>query len=136
MVLVRRRDAFEEDGYTHAAKKSRLGRWRSAARLHRRGPDRRPAGTDALRVADQWLTAVITADEVRALKLGGGDDAIAIVRPTQVMIARSATTDAHVIPSRMTRRRQRRQSAFLRATPTGPPRQSVPMITLSDFTMA
>jgi molybdopterin-binding protein len=40
-----------------------------------------------LRVGDQLLTAVITADAVRALKLRRGDDAIAIVKSTEVMIA-------------------------------------------------
>jgi molybdopterin-binding protein len=43
-----------------------------------------------LRVGDQSLTAVITADAVRALKLRRGDDAIAIVKSTEVMIARSS----------------------------------------------
>jgi len=33
------------------------------------------------------LTAVITADAVRGLKLRRGDDAIAIVKSTEVMIA-------------------------------------------------
>ena len=44
-----------------------------------------------LRVGDQSLTAVITADAVRALGLRRGDDAIAIVKSTEVMIARPAT---------------------------------------------
>jgi molybdopterin-binding protein len=43
-----------------------------------------------LRVGDQRLTAVITADAVRSLKLRRGDDAIAIVKSTEVMIARPA----------------------------------------------
>jgi molybdopterin-binding protein len=43
-----------------------------------------------LRVGDQSLTAVITADAVRAMKLKRGDDAIAIVKSTEVMIAVSA----------------------------------------------
>jgi molybdopterin-binding protein len=43
-----------------------------------------------LRVGDQSLTAVITADAVRALGLRRGDDAIAIVKSTEVMIARGA----------------------------------------------
>lgn len=47
-----------------------------------------------LRVGDQPLTAVITADAVRALKLRRGDDAIAIVKSTEVMIARAHTTIA------------------------------------------
>jgi molybdopterin-binding protein len=41
-----------------------------------------------LRVGDQSLTALITADAVRALKLRRGDDALAIIKSTEVMIAR------------------------------------------------
>ena len=41
-----------------------------------------------LRVGDQSLTAVITADAVSALKLRRGEDAIAIIKSTEVMIAR------------------------------------------------
>ena len=40
-----------------------------------------------LRIGDQFLTAVITADAVRALKLRRGDDALAIIKSTEVMIA-------------------------------------------------
>ena len=40
-----------------------------------------------LRMGDQSLTAVITADAVRALKLRRGDDALAIIKSTEVMIA-------------------------------------------------
>ena len=43
-----------------------------------------------LRVGDQFLTAVITADAVRALKLRRGDDAFAIIKSTEVMIATPA----------------------------------------------
>ena len=43
-----------------------------------------------MRVGDQSLTAVITADAVRALKLRRGDDALAIIKSTEVMIARPA----------------------------------------------
>jgi molybdopterin-binding protein len=39
-----------------------------------------------LRVGDQNLTAVITADAVRALKLRRGTDACAIIKSTEVMI--------------------------------------------------
>ncbi len=42
-----------------------------------------------LRVGNQTLTAVITADAVDALKLQRGDDAIAVVKSTEVMIART-----------------------------------------------
>jgi len=44
-----------------------------------------------LRVGDQRLTAVITADAVRALKLRRGDDALAIIKSTEVMIAKPLT---------------------------------------------
>ena len=43
-----------------------------------------------LRIGDQMLTAVITADAVRALKLKRGQDALAIIKSTEVMIARSS----------------------------------------------
>ena len=42
-----------------------------------------------MRVGDQALTAVITADAVRALKLRRGDDAVAVIKSTEVMIART-----------------------------------------------
>jgi molybdopterin-binding protein len=42
-----------------------------------------------LRIGDQTLTAVITSDAVRALKLRRGDDAMAIIKSTEVMIARA-----------------------------------------------
>ncbi len=42
-----------------------------------------------LRVGDQALTAVITADAVSTLKLRRGDDAIAVVKSTEVMIAKA-----------------------------------------------
>jgi len=45
-----------------------------------------------LRVGNQTLTAVITADAVGALKLRRGDDAIAIVKSTEVMIATTGTS--------------------------------------------
>jgi molybdopterin-binding protein len=47
-----------------------------------------------LRVGDQSLTAVVTADAVRALKLRRGDDALAIIKSTEVMIARPAGWEA------------------------------------------
>ncbi|MDR1989417.1 MAG: TOBE domain-containing protein [Acidobacteriaceae bacterium] len=47
-----------------------------------------------LRVGDQSLTAVITADAVRALKLKRGHNAIAIIKSTEVMIATAAETPA------------------------------------------
>ena len=47
-----------------------------------------------LRVGDQSLTAVITADAVHALKLRRGDDAIAIIKSTEVMVAKSPPSPA------------------------------------------
>ena len=50
-----------------------------------------------LRIGDQVLTAIITRDAVDELKLRRGDDALAIVKSTEVMIARqSHTTNAQV----------------------------------------
>ena len=46
-----------------------------------------------MRVGEQSLTAVITADAVRALKLRRGDDALAIIKSTEVMIARSGNAE-------------------------------------------
>jgi len=43
-----------------------------------------------LRIGDQTLTAVITRDAVDELKLKRGDQALAIVKATEVMIAREA----------------------------------------------
>ena len=46
-----------------------------------------------MRVGDQSLTAVITADAARALNLRRGDDALAIIKSTEVMIARAGHPD-------------------------------------------
>jgi molybdopterin-binding protein len=43
-----------------------------------------------LRIGDQILTAVITRDAVDELKLKRGDDALAIIKSTEVMIARAS----------------------------------------------
>jgi molybdopterin-binding protein len=48
-----------------------------------------------MRVGDQSLTAVITADAARALKLRRGDDALAIIKSTEVMIARAGKPTSH-----------------------------------------
>jgi molybdopterin-binding protein len=42
-----------------------------------------------LRVGDQSLTAIITRDAVDELKLKRGDDALAVVKATEVMIGRA-----------------------------------------------
>ena len=57
-----------------------------------------------LRVGNHSLTALISADAVRALRLRRGDDAIAIVKSTEVMIAKA---DTGASP----RRRPKRSSA-------------------------
>lgn len=44
-----------------------------------------------LRIGDQLLTAVITRDAVNELKLKRGDEAIAIIKSTEVMIGRSSS---------------------------------------------
>jgi molybdopterin-binding protein len=41
-----------------------------------------------LRIGDQRLTAVITRDAVDALRLERGDEAVAVIKSTEVMIAR------------------------------------------------
>lgn len=43
-----------------------------------------------LRVGDQSLTAIITKDAVLELKLRRGDEALAIVKSTEVMVAKQA----------------------------------------------
>ncbi len=48
-----------------------------------------------LRIGGQSLTAVITADAVKALKLRRGDEALAVIKSTEVMIAR-AQSDAAI----------------------------------------
>jgi molybdopterin-binding protein len=59
-----------------------------------------------LRVGDQTITAVITADAVRALKLHRGDDAIAIVKSTEVMIAKPAVAALAPTPRKIRTRRR------------------------------
>lgn len=44
-----------------------------------------------LRIGDQTLTAVITRDAVNELKLKRGDEAVAIIKSTEVMIGRSSS---------------------------------------------
>lgn len=51
-----------------------------------------------LRIGDQRLTAVITADAVDELKLKRGDTAVAIIKSTEVMIAREADAVSAVPP--------------------------------------
>lgn len=44
-----------------------------------------------MRVGTYSLTAVITADAVRAMKLRRGDDALAVIKSTELMIAKPTT---------------------------------------------
>ena len=43
-----------------------------------------------LRIGDQMLTAVITRDAVDELRLRRGDEALAVIKATEVMVARAA----------------------------------------------
>jgi molybdopterin-binding protein len=61
-----------------------------------------------LRIGDQTLTAVITRDAVEELKLKRGDDALAIIKSTEVMIAREVAAAAHAAAPRKPRARRRR----------------------------
>ena len=61
-------------------------------------------GQIRLRIGDQTLTAVITSDAINELKLHRGDDALAIIKSTEVMIAREA--EVPNVPAK--RRRARR----------------------------
>src|SRR3954454_12168293 len=47
-------------------------------------------GQVRLRIGDQTLTAGITGDAIEELKLRRGDDAVAIIKSTEVMIARES----------------------------------------------
>ncbi|MGH9330173.1 MAG: TOBE domain-containing protein [Vicinamibacterales bacterium] len=44
-----------------------------------------------LRIGDQTLTAIITRDAVEELRLKRGDEALAIIKATEVMIARASS---------------------------------------------
>jgi molybdopterin-binding protein len=61
-------------------------------------------GQIRLSIGGQILTAVITGDAMADLKLGRGDDAVAIIKSTDVMIAREASQP----PVRAARKRRRR----------------------------
>jgi molybdopterin-binding protein len=50
-------------------------------------------GQVRLRIGDQTLTAVVTRDAIDELKLKRGDDALAIIKSTEVMIAREAAPE-------------------------------------------
>lgn len=56
-----------------------------------------------LRVGDQSLTAIITRDAVDELKLKRGDNALAVIKATEVMIARPLAPAQPVRPRRRRR---------------------------------
>jgi molybdopterin-binding protein len=62
-------------------------------------------GQIRLRIGDQRLTAVITGDAIHDLKLRRGDEAVAIIKSTEVMIAREAAL-APEPPRRAAKRRR------------------------------
>ena len=61
-------------------------------------------GQVRLRIGDQILTAVVTADALAELKLRRGDDAVALIKSTEVMIAREGDMPV-ATPKRRRRRR-------------------------------
>jgi len=61
-------------------------------------------GQIRLRIGDQTLTAVITSDAISELKLRRGDDAVAIIKSTEVMIAREAPERREPAATRRRRR--------------------------------
>jgi molybdopterin-binding protein len=62
-------------------------------------------GQVRLRIGDQTLTAVITSDALDELKLRRGDSAMAIIKSTEVMIAREAERPEAPVRPRRTRRK-------------------------------
>ena len=61
-------------------------------------------GQVRLRIGDQTLTAVITADALAEWKLSRGDDAIALIKSTEVMIAREGRESSPTPRRRRARR--------------------------------
>jgi molybdopterin-binding protein len=96
-ALGRRRPAVDDEA---------LGGLSARNRLHGYVEEVRVDGLLAqvrLRVGTQSLTAVITADAVRSLKLKRGDDAIAIVKSTEVMIAKAPAEARRATPKTRSR---------------------------------
>ena len=46
-----------------------------------------------LRIGDQLLTAIITRDAIDALRLKRGDEALAVIKSTEVMIAKEVSRE-------------------------------------------
>ena len=63
-------------------------------------------GQIRLRIGDQTLTAIVTRDAIEELRLRRGDAALAIIKSTEVMIAREAELAA---PPRRRRRAKSRR---------------------------
>jgi len=61
-------------------------------------------GQVRIRIGDQTLTAVVTADALAELKLRRGDDAIALIKSTEVMVAREEYQRTAPVKRRRTRR--------------------------------
>jgi molybdopterin-binding protein len=64
-------------------------------------------GQVRLRIGDQTLTAIITGDAIHELKLRRGDDAVAIIKSTEVMIARELEPAPDAVPARKRPRKRR-----------------------------
>jgi molybdopterin-binding protein len=60
-------------------------------------------------IGSPTLTAVITRDAVDELKLRRGDQAVALVKATEVMVARGARASSAAVPPTRPRRSRRRQ---------------------------
>jgi molybdopterin-binding protein len=61
-------------------------------------------GQVRLRIGDQTLTAIITSDSLRDLKLRRGDWATTIIKSTEVMVAREGEQPAVAVKGRRGRR--------------------------------
>ena len=61
-----------------------------------------------MRIGDQTLTAVITRDAIDELKLRRGDEALAVIKSTEVMIARQVQSAAAARVTRPAPGRRRR----------------------------
>jgi molybdopterin-binding protein len=66
-----------------------------------------------LRVGDQTLTAIITRDAVDELKLARGDEALAVIKATEVMVGRAGGAEGRV-PRRAPRRTRTEPSRRLK----------------------
>jgi molybdopterin-binding protein len=66
-------------------------------------------GQVRLRIGDQTLTAVITGDAIHELKLRRGDDAVAIIKSTEVMIGRELDAPTEGSSKQKRPRRARRR---------------------------